>query len=249
MSQYQSPFGQPTMSPDAEPPKTSGLAVTALVFSLIFFCPITTILAPILGAIAFATIGSDPKKKGKGMAIAAIILGLIFTTGQYFVGKMAWDVGMGWLKFVMQGPESALQKGFAGDIPGFKAEFFGGGASATDAEAKAFIEALRSRYGEFTGARFDEQSGQRPQGQPGKANMPFPYILTFGGKSVNAETELWFADQSTGAMMTKLGYIKVFDSDGGTLVYPTGAASPGPSETGPLPSGIPSSTPGVSDGD
>ncbi len=63
---------------DTTPQKRSGLAVASLVCSLIFFCPLTTLLGPLLGLIALATMGGDPPKRGKGMAATGIVLGTAF---------------------------------------------------------------------------------------------------------------------------------------------------------------------------
>ncbi len=228
MTQFPTPAQQgyydPTLSPT--PAKTSGLAITSLVMSLLGIIPclgvITAPIGVLLGIIGAVTIG--PPKKGKGMAITAVILGVVFTGAQVVVLKKGYDFIYGFIELVMKGPNDALVKGFSGDIAGFKDSFHGAGATASDAEAKAFIEQLRTRYGSFTSAAFDEKSGQKPNAQPGQPAVPFPYTLTFANKTVKAEVEVVFADQASGGMVKKLGYIKVFDPTDGDLTYPSSAA-------------------------
>jgi len=229
MSQFQESYGGE--GGFTEPARTSGLAIGSLVCSLIFFCPITTIIGPILGVIALATMGGDPPRKGKGLAAIGIILGVVFTAGQFYFGSKAYQFMAGYISFVMEGPDEALSAGMDGDIVAFKASFHGPGATASDEEARAFMDALRERYGDFGSAAFDQQSGQPPMGQPGQAAMPFPYIIEFSSGRVDAEVELVFADESTGEVFKKLGYITVFDEELGDLTYPssrkpTGADAP-----------------------
>jgi hypothetical protein len=206
-------------------PKTSGLAITAIICSAIFFCPVTTLAGIVLGIAAIFSIGNNPMKKGKGLAIAAILLGIIFTIGQAIGLKYAVDFFGGYVTFTMRGPDEALKKGFGGDVAGFQSAFAGVGASLPAADATAFLNELESRYGTFVSAAFDERSGQQPQSQAGNPAVPFPYVLTFTNKTVNAEVELVFADKTSGAMLKKFGYIIVFDPDLGDLAYPASATA------------------------
>lgn len=64
--------------------KTSALAITALVFSLLMCTPLFPLLGVIFGIVAIVKIGKDPTKSGKGIAIAAVAVGapaLIVSTG------------------------------------------------------------------------------------------------------------------------------------------------------------------------
>ncbi len=62
---------EPAFNASPTETKTSGLAVTSLVFSLILCCPLTTILGPLLGLGALVQIGRNPALKGRGIAFAA----------------------------------------------------------------------------------------------------------------------------------------------------------------------------------
>jgi hypothetical protein len=219
MSQYQSPFEQQTM----ERPRTSGLAITAFVLSLVAIIPcLGLLLAPIgviLGLVGVVTVAGSPARKGAGLAVAAIVIGAIVFGGQLWGGYMLWQTIVG---PVMRGPNDALVAGFAGDIAGFKSHFHGEGAAADDATAKAFIDELRARYGEYQSCTPDNARGAQPSyGQPSQV---IPYTLQFKNGSVSAEAEMIFADESTGQIfIMKWGYIKILDPERGDLRYPPAA--------------------------
>lgn len=217
MSQFESQqFGAPS-----GPQTTSKLAIWSLVCSLIFFCPLTTLLAPILGLIGLAKIGGNPNLKGKGLCIVGILLGVVFTAGWGYGGYVGIGKMKEWMGVVMSGPSDALAAGFGGDVAGFKAGFYGAGTTASDAEAQAFLDELRNRYGGFVGCSFS-QTSQPAQPQPGQPSAPFPYTLEFQNATIDCEAEIIFADQQTGQIIMKLGYIIVADPDAGDLKYPPG---------------------------
>ena len=211
MSQFESHFDQTAGAPRT----TSKLAVTALVSSLIFFCPITTLLGPILGLIALGTMGSE--KKGKGLAITSILIGVILTALWAYFGNAAYNEFKKAIVVVMDGPKPALVAGFGDDVAGFKDQFYGDGAAATDADAIEFISAMRERYGEYVSCQFDQNTNQPQAGQP---SAPFQYQITFDQKVVDCEAEIIFADQVTGKFIMKLGYIIMSDEELGDLEYP-----------------------------
>jgi len=65
--------GAPPILPEAAQPKTSGLAVTSLVFGVLGFCGITALIGLILGIIAVVRIkASQGRLSGRGLAIAGI---------------------------------------------------------------------------------------------------------------------------------------------------------------------------------
>ncbi len=200
-------------SPEVQPPKTSGLAVTSLIFSLILCCPLTTIIGPLLGLVSVIRIGGNPALKGRGIAVVAILLGAIFTGGQFWSCRWVYDT-----IFVpmLVGPSDALTTGFDGDIAGFKDHFYGAGATASDAEALAFIAELERRYGDFVSCALNQQGQPVTQGPV----MPFDYRIVFADQTVDCETEIVYADEKTGKWPKKLGYITIFDDDLGDLTFP-----------------------------
>ena len=93
--------------------KTSGLAIASLVCSLIICCPLTTLIGPFLGLAAVLTIGSNPARKGKGLAMAGIIIGIFATVGWGTItvwGHKNINVP------VQYGPVEVMAAGFSGDI-------------------------------------------------------------------------------------------------------------------------------------
>ena len=214
MTQFESPFD----AGDPGQQKTSGLAIGSLVCSLICCVPVTTIPGILLGIWAMVSIGNNPARKGKGLAVAGIMLGVIFTAGQAFVYPKVIDFVRDSFELVMGGPSDALAAGFTNDPVAFKSHFYGTGAQATDAEAQDFIDMLRSRYGEFKSCRLDEQAQTSPGfGQP---STVFPYILTFDNATVDADAQIIWVDERTGDMIYKFGWVIVTDPDLGDLRYP-----------------------------
>jgi uncharacterized membrane protein len=62
------------------PPRTSGLAIAALIASIVgtFFCFFLGIVGTILGIVALNEIGSSQGRlNGRGLAIAGIVIGLL----------------------------------------------------------------------------------------------------------------------------------------------------------------------------
>jgi len=224
--------------------RTSGLAITALVLSLvsIILCcaPITATLAIILGLIGVVILGPNSPKKGRGMALAAVLIGIVLLTVSILGGMWGYR---SFIKPIMVGPREALTQGFAGNFSGFKSQFHGAGATAPDVEARAFLDALRSRYGEFQNCRFDDSGGASARPQPGQPEAPFPYLLDFSNqKDVPATALMIFADQATGQFVMKWGSIHVHDAANGDLKYP--GSAPGPSSSAPSRGGRGGGAPG-----
>ncbi len=226
-------------NPEVQPPKTSRLAITSLISSLILCCPLTTILGPLLGLVSVIRIGGNPALKGRGIAVAAILLGATFTGGQFWSGRWIYET---FLAPMIAGPTAALETGFDGDIAGFKDHFYGAGATASDAEAAAFIAELERRYGGFVSCMYNQQGQPKTRGPV----MPLDYRIVFADQSADCETEIVFADKQTGAWPGKLGYITIFDVDLGDLTFPDpdwGGGSGAPPEATPPPATLPEADP------
>ena len=233
MSQYpsSSQFGMQHDELDVSAPRrTSPLSIVALVLSLLGIIPcvglITGPISALLGLVGVATI--KPPTRGKGLALVALLIGLVCTAVQGYGTYKVFQWGKAAYQAVETGPRDAMTKGFAGDTDGFKSAFYGPGATASDAEATAFLSTLRSRYGEFSSAQIDEQAmqGRSSQPQPGQARLDFPYVLTFANGTVSAETEIIFADTQSGGIINKMGKIQIKDATLGDLYYPPSAAPP-----------------------
>jgi hypothetical protein len=218
-------FDSPTdpMSPSAQ--KTSGLAIASLVCSLICCIPPIPLVASLLGILAMISIGSDPAKRGKGMAITGIVLGVLFTIGQAAIYPGVYGYVKETMALVTLGPSDVLVAGSAGDTAGFKAGFHGDGATAPDAEVIAFIAVLEDRYGEFVACRYDDEAGRASQPAFGTPVMPFPYVIEFTQADVKAEAEIVFSDPARGGFVNKIGSITIFDEDLGDVTFPAAGVS------------------------
>ncbi|MEE8459783.1 MAG: DUF4190 domain-containing protein [Phycisphaerales bacterium] len=214
MTQFGSQFGDD----DPGELKTSGLAIGSLVCSLICCVPVTTIPGILLGIAAMISIGNNPARKGKGLAVAGILLGVIFTSGQVYVYPRLIEFVGDSYELVMGGPTSALTDGFTDDPVAFKTHFYGTGARATDTEAQTFIDTLRSRYGEFQSCRFNEQVKTSPAF--GKPTAVFPYIFTFDNATLDGDAQIIWVDERTGEKIFKFSWVTIRDPDLGNLRYP-----------------------------
>lgn len=212
MSQYESPFEQQTTGQA----KTSGLAITSLVCSLIFCIPLLTpILGILFGIAGVLSIQRNPMRKGMGLAVAGLIIGLIVGLGQVGIGYGAYHV---FAKF-RDAPIPAMQAGFSGDLAGFRSYFGSAGVAASDAEAQAFVDELRNRYGEFQRTELDFMAyqGMQPT-QPGQTVFTMPWVLVFDGGRTTVELT-FDAQQQQGDEMT-FRSIRVIDAARGDLVFP-----------------------------
>ncbi len=233
MSQFQqNPYGDPQDEMAGQPRKTSGIAITALILSIVGLIPcIGVCTAPfgiLLGLISAVMTGSSSAKKGRGLAITAIIIGLLAAGVQYGTWTV---VQKNFIKPVEDGPKSALLAGFSGDIAGFRAAMHTPASNATDEEITAYIETLRQRYGNLNDVVFDELRGSTSSPQFGATSQVFPYLLQFDSGTVDADAEIVFSDQTTGqAWVMKPSVITIIDPDLGDITFPAGATSGGSSD-------------------
>ena len=229
----------------AMPAKTSGLAIGGFVCSVIFCCPVTTILGPILGLIALMSMKGRDEIKGKGLAIAAIIIGVILTAVWVVVGIIGFKFAKDFENFVRTGPSDALTAGSGGDIQAFQDAFVLTGPAPSRGEASAFISRLEAEYGAFQSADIDETNPDAFTPSPGEPQIIVPYILTFADATVDAEVLVNVVDPTTGKLFNlSLAEIRVMDSNGNPIVYPpdsgssSNSAQPGPADpVTPGPSG------------
>ncbi len=94
----------PAAAPEAAPApraaageKTSGMAIAALVMGIaafVVFGPLA-VLAIIFGAIGISQANKDPSLKGKGMAKAGLVLGIIAVAGWVIV-MIVWSSFWWW---------------------------------------------------------------------------------------------------------------------------------------------------------
>jgi hypothetical protein len=133
MSQYPPPGGPPMYPPNMPPggpggfgppgyslppqSRTSAVAIVSLVCGLLSFCIplITSAIAVITGIIGIVQTG-HPAVKGRGMAIAGLILGLLSIAGWGVFGLAAYRV------FQKSGPERIFAQQYVTDLAAGKVD-------------------------------------------------------------------------------------------------------------------------------
>lgn len=206
--------------------KMSGWAIASLLCSTAIFCPPLTLIGPLLGVRALVLIGRDPGRRGRALAVSAIVIGVLLTAG--------WSYGLSWWDHharqpMLTGPQAALRAGFRGDPDAFRSQFHGPGATAGDAQIAALVSELRRRYGAFIDASI-ESDGQVDGSAFDRSGVGLPYILRFESATVPATAvfNVWVQDQP--GLVLKFASFVVVDPDRGDLIYPPLAPAPGEPE-------------------
>lgn len=169
-----------------EPERTSIAAVLSLICSLICCLPAVPLLGIVLGALALIGIGrSRGRVGGKGLAVAGIVLGVLFTVAQVGIGlgmKFGFDE---WIK--MHAPIGQVFTDIQNDqFDAARTALGGDFAAATDDELAAFRDAYLAEAGAFVsppqtiGEIFGmfEQIGPAFQSVQGRPNF-IPAFMNF----------------------------------------------------------------------
>ena len=157
--------------------------------------------------------------KGKGFAIAGIVIGLIAT--------VLWVVASSYLStFVFDFREKStqvtanvIQSGTDGEYDSCRSSFSSEYSDLSDGDIKSFADELQTRYGKFDSVILSlEQQSQELQSTQSEAVIPVQ--LVFETTDIYAETMLQVVPQSQFEFEFKLMCIKIFDSKNGDLVFP-----------------------------
>ncbi len=90
--------------------KYSTLAIAAFIFSILFFIPTFSIIGIIAGISAVLHISKNPKLKGKNLAIAAIIIGLLVTALQIFLFLSVYEFFTGFANALSaENPQKSIE--------------------------------------------------------------------------------------------------------------------------------------------
>lgn len=226
-----------------EPPRTSALAVSSLVLSLICCLPVLPLLGAGLGVGALIGIGgSRGRVGGRGMAIAGIIIGVLVTIAQvaaFYSAKGAIDMGVG---LVFGSVDSVMTDIESGDYDAARAGLTGHASSLSDERFEAFRAAYQAEYGSFQSVPTDlwgglipayAQMGQQMQNyqQQGSQQNVVPSPATFDSGLVLVIAELDQSGQPTGQPGTPdfkmpLRNIRVVLPDGSELDLIAGPTAP-----------------------
>ncbi len=101
LSKTKAPAAAPAPAPRAAAEeRTSGMAIAALVMGIIgfLFFGLLSILAIIFGAIGISQTNKDPSLKGRGLATAGLVLGIIGIVGGiiWLIAVALWSTSFWW---------------------------------------------------------------------------------------------------------------------------------------------------------
>ncbi len=153
MSQYPAGY-DPAYPSGAEPARTSLLCVSALVSSAIFCCPLTSVLGILLGIGGMISVSSsNGRRKGTGLAFAAILVGILSIIAQVAVGRMFWPQFRSWVEsgmLVASGPVDFMSDLELGDYQSARSSLYPAvEVQITDGQLRHFKEQVQARYGSF----------------------------------------------------------------------------------------------------
>jgi hypothetical protein len=200
-------------------PGTSGWAVAALTFS-VAICPPLCLIGVLLGIKALQHVAAVPGRRGRGMAVAAIVLGLVATAG--------WTAAATWWHLnarrpMLEGPRRPLAAGLAGDPAAFQAGFAVEEAGAGRPEAEAFLAEVGRRYGGLVTMVVADRAGRRDRPVMQNGRVTIPYSVTFTDGRIDALASFLVFDPATRRMVLDFEWLVLLDADRGHLAYPASA--------------------------
>ena len=196
------------------PPRMSACAVASLVLGLVLCCPLTSVAAIVLGAVGLNATKAR-MASGRGLAIAGLGLGLVGTALQLAFG--AWSYTTIYAP-LMEGPAPALRAGLDGGASAMVSRFTIPEGTKVDAEAAAFLEAIKSRYGNLVSCALD-RSTQAPTPDSKRPEFEADFELRFERATIKARscTEI---TTPQGGLSMKLRWIELIDPAQGDLRFP-----------------------------
>jgi hypothetical protein len=219
----------PGSTEDSTPssPQVSPWALIALLYSMCVACPPASVLGPLLGLRALLQIKAQPERyRGAKFAWWAIGLGAALVC-VWLMLAVWWSINI--RQPLKHGPVEELRAGLAGDISRFKAGFHVSRV-VDDAEAEAFLQSIRQRYGRALLAM--EQSDDASLAQlPTLGRTVIPYNMRLDRGAAQLQAEFMISETGGPPMVLKWGWIRVMDPANGDLVYPAGAVSVTPAES------------------
>ena len=194
--------------------KMSVWSVAALVCSLILCCPIVTVVGVILGIIGlFDTRGG--RRRGRGLAIVGIVLGVLVTAAWVTVSVMSWSR---YFEAIFSGPSIVMESGYKKDNKGVT-DFFAEGYVPTSEEIDAFFTESDQRFGAFKQAspKDNQTTGADQQ------TLSVQYVFEFEKATVDADVTFDIKDKVITESGSYIGIleIKIEDPEGEDLILST----------------------------
>ena len=200
------------------PPRMSVCAVASLVLGLVLCCPLTSLAAIVLGAVGLNATKAR-MASGRGLAIAGLALGLVGTALQVAFG--AWSYTTIYAP-LMQGPAPALRAGLDRGGAAMVEQFVAPEDSSLEAEATAFLDTVKSRYGSLVACELD-RSTQAPTPDSKRPEFEADFEIRFERATIKARS-CTLITTPDGRLSMKLRWIELIDPALGDLRFP--AAEP-----------------------
>lgn len=204
-------------APVAANGETSRLSIIAVISSIVFFCPLTTIAGLILGLWALATVERTPGRRGRRLALMAIALGGMFTVLQ---ATTMYQM-LANLRMVGSSPAGAIQQAERGEFTAFRAMFVGG-ESISEETIHQFLTELQTAHGPIEGSRLPVSTlwSERPEGDV----VSYQWELYFPDGRVIAEARLRRSEQTGPSIV--LDELRIPVPGGNVLVFPPAGSRP-----------------------
>jgi hypothetical protein len=194
-------------------PGFSGWALAALLCSTVLFCPLATMLGVLLGVRSLYHVRAVPGRRGRGVAMAAIVIGLVATVGWITFG-LWWNRNA--RQLMHDGPSTFIAIGQAGDVEGFRDGFVDGGG--TPEAATGFLQALTAEHGLIRSARQgDAQGADGPVLVDGRLTIRYVFLFDEGEAAGRAEFVVF--EEGLMDLELRFGWVEV-EGPGGRLRYP-----------------------------
>ncbi|MEE2908583.1 MAG: DUF4190 domain-containing protein [Planctomycetota bacterium] len=198
----------------AQAPPWSPWALIGLACS-VGLCPVVTMLGVLFGVLALRDIRTG-KRRGRGVAITAIVIGIVVTPVTTF-GLLWWNHMV--REPMLHGPLEAIQAGQAGDVEAFRQAFLE--PSASGVEAAQFLGALTDRFGSLVSITQDPE--RDAAWDPSGWSISVPYFLQFNRDSVPGTARYVILDREGGRPIPVFRFAWVRIGQTPPLTFPPGA--------------------------
>jgi hypothetical protein len=189
-------------------------ALASLVLGLVLCCPLTSVAAIILGAVGINAT-RQRTVTGRGLAVAGLSLGVLGAALQLAFGAWAYR---SIYEPLLDGPAPALRAGIEQGPNAMLEQFALPEGASLDAEAAAFVEAVRTRYGNLVSSQLD-RSAQAPTPDARRPEFEADFDARFERATVRTRCCIQITDPK-GRLSMKLLWIEIIDPARGDLRFP-----------------------------
>jgi len=188
------------------------------VCSVILFCLPISVLGGVLGVKALREVRIRPAVRGRGLAMAAIVIALL-NIGLWSAGAVWWHANF--RRPMLHGPIEAIRAGQAGDVASFRAGFILDSVPSDEACA-GFLNDLTARYGRLLAMR-QVDDGRAPPDRYQLGSYRIPYQMEFETGPIMAEGLFVISTPQEG-LVARFAWLAVRDPARGDMVFPASAA-------------------------